>query len=59
MIKEILQIIAAASLLAISLFLLFRYVKPRRNRADFIIDLLNILSEGQEEKGASHVYGFA
>ena len=52
MIKDILQIIFAASLLITLIFVLLRYVKPRRNQAEFIVGLLKKLSEkaGSEEK---------
>ena len=52
MIKDILQILFAVALLIILIFALLRYVKPRRNRAEFIISLWNKLSEknASEEK---------
>ena len=52
MIKEILQIPIAVTLLLTLIFALLRYVKPRRNQAEFIIYLLNKLSEknGSGEK---------
>lgn len=43
--KDTLQIIFAASLLVTLIFVLLRYVKPRRNQAEFIIGLLKNLSE--------------
>lgn len=53
MIKDILQIFFAATLLITLLYVLLCYVKPRRSQADFIIGLLNKLSETdhQEENG--------
>ena len=45
MIKEILQITIAVTLLLTLIFALLRYVKPRRNQGEFIIYLLNKLSE--------------
>ena len=53
MIKDILQILFASALLVVLLYALLRYVKPRRSQADFIIGLLNKLSEPdhQEDKG--------
>ena len=52
MIKEILQIPIAVTLLLTLIFVLLRYVKSRRNQAEFIIYLLNKLSEknGSGEK---------
>ena len=49
--KDTLQIIFAASLLVTLIFVLLRYVKPRRSQAEFIISLLKNLSEkdGSEE----------
>jgi len=49
MTKDILQIIAAVVSLIAFFYLLFRFVKPRGNQADFIIGMLNRLSEGYEE----------
>lgn len=49
MTKDILQIIAAVVLLIAFFSLLFRFVKPRGNQTDFIIGMLNRLSEGYEE----------
>lgn len=53
MIKDILQILFASTLLVVLLCALLRYVKPRRSQADFIIGLLNKLSEldHEEDKG--------
>ena len=48
MIKDTFQIIFAASLLITLIFVMLRYVKPRRNQAEFIIYLLNKLSEKNE-----------
>ena len=45
MIKDILQIPIAVALFLILIFVLLRCVKPRRNQAEFIIDLLKNLSE--------------
>lgn len=45
MVKDILQILFASALLITLLYALLRYVKPRRSQADFIIGLLNKLSE--------------
>ena len=45
MIKDTLQIIFAASLLIIPIFVLLRYVKPRSSQAEFIISLWKNLSE--------------
>jgi len=52
MIKDILQIPIAVALFLILIFVLLRYVKPRRNQAEFIIDLWKNLSEknGSGEK---------
>ena len=52
MINDTFQIIFAAFLLITLIFVLLRYVKPRRNQAEFIIGLLKNLSEkdGSEEK---------
>jgi hypothetical protein len=51
MTKDVLQMVVAASLLATSLYLLFRYVKPRRSQADLIISLLNSLGESNAREG--------
>ena len=40
----------AVSLFIILIVILFRYVKPLRNQADFIIGLLNKLSEEDDGK---------
>lgn len=48
MIKDIIQISIAAALFLILIFVLLRYVKPRRNQAEFIIGLLKNLSEKSE-----------
>lgn len=52
MTNDILQIAIAAALFLILIFVLLRYVKPRGNQAEFIIGLLNKLSEknGSERK---------
>jgi hypothetical protein len=52
MINDTLQISIAVALFIILIFVLLRYVKPRRNQAEFIIGLLKNLSEkeGSEEK---------
>jgi len=50
MIKEILQIPIAVTLLLILIFVLLRYVKPRRSQAEFIIDLWNKLIEKNVSK---------
>ena len=52
MINDTLQISIAVALVIILMFVLLRYVKPRRNQAEFIIGLLKNLSEkdGSEEK---------
>jgi len=43
MIKDTIQIPVAAALFLTLFFILFIYVKPRRNRPEFIIELLNEL----------------
>lgn len=48
MTKDILQIITAIFLLVTLLFLLFRFVKPRRNQADFIIGMLKKIRKGDK-----------
>ena len=45
MIKDILQIPIAVTLFLALIFVLLHYVNPRRNQAEFIIYLLNKLSE--------------
>ena len=50
MIKDILQILFASTLLVVLLYALLRYVKPRRSQADYIIGLLNKLSEPDREE---------
>ena len=52
MINDTLQISIAVALFITLIFVLLRYVKPRRNQAEFIIGLLKNLSEkdGSEEK---------
>ena len=52
MIKDILQIPIVVVLFISLIFVLLRYVKPRGNQAEFIVGLLNKLSEknGPEEK---------
>ena len=51
MIKDTLQIPIAVALFLTLIFVLLRYVKPRRSQAEFIISLLKNLSEkdGSEE----------
>ena len=53
MIRETLQILIAITLLLGLFFALLRYVKFRKNQGEFIIYLLNKLSEKNEsgEKG--------
>ena len=48
MINDTLQIPIAVALFLTLIFVLLRYVKPRRNQAEFIIGLLNKLSEKNE-----------
>ena len=50
MMSDTFQIPVAVALFLILIFILLRYVKPRGRQADFIIGLLNKLSEKDEEK---------
>ena len=52
MMNDTLQISIAVALFITLIFVLLRYVKPRKNQAEFIIGLLKNLSEknGSEEK---------
>ena len=45
MIKDTLQIPIAVISSLVLIFVLLRYVKPRRNQAEFVIGLLNKLNE--------------
>jgi hypothetical protein len=50
MTNNIIQMLIAVALFLTLIFIVLRYVKPRRNQAEFIVELLNKLCEADRKE---------